>query len=46
LELYYPTAHAFTDQDVHTCQLMAGLVTIGFTVGQASQRPAGGGAAR
>jgi GAF domain-containing protein len=27
LELYYPTTQAFTDQDVHTCQLMAGLVT-------------------
>jgi GAF domain-containing protein len=27
LELYYPVPQAFTDQDVHTCQLMAGLVT-------------------
>ncbi len=27
LELYYSTPHAFTEQDVHTCQLMAGLVT-------------------
>jgi GAF domain-containing protein len=27
LELYYPIPQAFTDQDVHTCQLMAGLVT-------------------
>ncbi len=27
LELYYSTPHAFTDQDIHTCQLMAGLVT-------------------
>ncbi len=27
LELYYSTAHGFTEQDVHTCQLMAGLVT-------------------
>jgi GAF domain-containing protein/ribosomal protein L37E len=27
LELYYSTAQAFTEQDVHTCQLMAGLVT-------------------
>lgn len=27
LELYYSRAHAFTDQDVHTCQLMAGLIT-------------------
>ena len=27
LEIYYSTPHAFTDQDVHTCQLMAGLVT-------------------
>jgi GAF domain-containing protein len=27
LELYYPNPQAFTDQDVHTCQLMAGLVT-------------------
>jgi GAF domain-containing protein len=27
LELYYPTTQAFSEQDVHTCQLMAGLVT-------------------
>jgi ribosomal protein L37E len=27
LELYYPSAQAFTEQDVHTCRLMAGLVT-------------------
>ncbi len=27
LELYYSSTQAFTDQDVHTCQLMAGLVT-------------------
>ena len=27
LELYYPTTHAFTEQDIHTCQLMAGLIT-------------------
>jgi GAF domain-containing protein len=27
LELYFPKTHAFTEQDVHTCQLMAGLVT-------------------
>jgi putative methionine-R-sulfoxide reductase with GAF domain len=27
LELYYPTTQAFTEQDVHSCQLMAGLVT-------------------
>jgi len=27
LELYYSSPHAFTEQDVHTCQLMAGLVT-------------------
>jgi hypothetical protein len=27
LELYYPTPQAFTEPDVHTCQLMAGLVT-------------------
>jgi L-methionine (R)-S-oxide reductase len=27
IELYYATAQAFTEQDVHTCQLMAGLVT-------------------
>ena len=27
LELYYASPQAFTDQDVHTCQLMAGLVT-------------------
>ena len=27
LEVYYSTPHAYTEQDVHTCQLMAGLVT-------------------
>ncbi len=27
LELYYDSPKAFTEQDVHTCQLMAGLVT-------------------
>ena len=27
LELYYPNPRAFTDHDLHTCQLMAGLVT-------------------
>jgi putative methionine-R-sulfoxide reductase with GAF domain len=27
LELYYAATHAFTEQDVHTAQLMAGLVT-------------------
>ena len=27
LELYYSSANAFREQDVHTCQLMAGLVT-------------------
>lgn len=27
LELYYAKPRAFTDQDIHTCQLMAGLVT-------------------
>jgi ribosomal protein L37E len=27
LELYYPTTQAFTEHDVHSCQLMAGLVT-------------------
>jgi len=27
LEVYYSRQHGFTDQDVHTCQLMAGLVT-------------------
>jgi GAF domain-containing protein len=27
LELYYQTTHAFTEQDIHTCQLMAGLIT-------------------
>jgi len=27
MELYYSTQSAYTDQDVHTCQLMAGLVT-------------------
>jgi GAF domain-containing protein len=27
LELYYPAAQSFSEQDVHTCQLMAGLIT-------------------
>ena len=27
LELYFPKAQAFTEEDVHACQLMAGLVT-------------------
>jgi hypothetical protein len=27
LELYYAAPNAFTDQDVHSCQLLAGLVT-------------------
>lgn len=27
LEVYYGTTHAFSEPDVHTCQLMAGLVT-------------------
>ena len=27
LELYYATTRTFSNQDVHTCQLMAGLVT-------------------
>jgi GAF domain-containing protein len=27
LELYYSSAQAFNEQDVHTCQLMAGLIT-------------------
>ena len=27
LELYFPRPQAFTEEDVHTCQLMAGLVT-------------------
>lgn len=27
LELYYSDSGAFTDRDVHTCQLMAGIVT-------------------
>ena len=31
LELYYPNTQAFTEQDVHTCQLMAGLVTEALT---------------
>ncbi len=31
LELYYPNPHGFTDHDVHTCQLMAGLVTEALT---------------
>lgn len=27
LEIYYSTQNGFTDQDIHTCQLIAGLVT-------------------
>ena len=27
IEIYYPTPQAFNEQDVHTCQLMAGLIT-------------------
>jgi GAF domain-containing protein len=27
LEVYYPNTHAFTEPDVHSCQLMAGLVS-------------------
>jgi putative methionine-R-sulfoxide reductase with GAF domain len=27
LELYFDKAHGFAEQDIHTCQLMAGLVT-------------------
>ena len=27
LELFYPSTQAFAEQDVHTCQLMAGLIT-------------------
>jgi putative methionine-R-sulfoxide reductase with GAF domain len=27
LELYFDRVHGFADQDIHTCQLMAGLVT-------------------
>ena len=27
VEIYYPNPQAFTEQDVHTCQLMAGLIT-------------------
>ncbi len=27
LELYFDTTHGFAEQDIHTCQLMAGLVT-------------------
>jgi GAF domain-containing protein len=27
LEVYYPNTHGFTEQDIHTCQLMAGLIT-------------------
>jgi GAF domain-containing protein len=31
LELHYDKANGFTDQDVHSCQLMAGLVTEALT---------------
>lgn len=27
LELYFDRAHGFAEQDIHTCQLMAGLIT-------------------
>ena len=30
LELYYCERNSFTEQDVHTCQLMAGLITEGL----------------
>lgn len=30
LELYFPSPHAFTEEDVHTCQLVAGLITEAF----------------
>ena len=30
LELYFAKTHGFTEQDVHTCQLMAGLITEAF----------------
>jgi GAF domain-containing protein len=31
LELYFPRPDGFTEQDVHTCQLMSGLVTEALT---------------
>jgi putative methionine-R-sulfoxide reductase with GAF domain len=31
LELYFADTHAFSEPDVHTCQLMAGLITEAFT---------------
>jgi putative methionine-R-sulfoxide reductase with GAF domain len=34
LELYSASKHAFTEQDVHTCQLMAGLVTEALARGE------------
>ncbi len=34
MELYYPTTQAFTEQDVHTGQLMAGLVTEALARGE------------
>jgi GAF domain-containing protein len=34
LELYYGSKHAFAEQDVHTCQLMAGLVTEALARGE------------
>jgi GAF domain-containing protein/ribosomal protein L37E len=40
LELYYASTHAFTDQDVHTCQLMAGLVTEALAREQAREEDA------
>jgi putative methionine-R-sulfoxide reductase with GAF domain len=30
LELYFDKTHGFAEQDIHTCQLMAGLVTEAF----------------
>ena len=30
LELYYDQTNGFVEQDIHTCQLMAGLVTEAF----------------
>ncbi len=40
LELYYSITHAFTEQDVHTCQLMAGLITEALARDQDTTRSA------
>ena len=44
LELYYSDSGAFTDRDVHTCQLMAGIVTDVLSGAEKSSALESGGA--